>query len=49
MIVLGAALDWAAGLGAARIWALEDCRHVSGAFELLLLVHGERASGSRQG
>src|SRR3954463_14799362 len=25
-----AALDWAAGLGDDRIWALEDCRHVSG-------------------
>src|SRR3954451_24509555 len=37
-----AALDWAAGLGAERIWALEDCRHVSGAFERFLLVHGER-------
>src|SRR4051794_27447332 len=37
-----AALDWAAGLGAERIWALEDCRHVSGAFERFLLVRGER-------
>src|SRR4051812_5472786 len=37
-----AALDWAAGLGAERTWALEDCRHVSGAFERFLLVHGER-------
>src|SRR4051812_1435376 len=37
-----AALDWAAGLGAERIWALEDCRGVSGAFEWFLLVHGER-------
>ena len=37
-----AALDWARGLGAERIWALEDCRHVSGAFERFLLVHGER-------
>src|SRR3954469_1204489 len=26
-----AALGWARGLGAERVWALEDCRHVSGA------------------
>src|SRR5215204_6885242 len=37
-----AALDCARGLGAERVWALEDCRHVSGAFERFLLVHGER-------
>jgi transposase len=37
-----AALDWARGLGAERVWALEDCRHVSGAFERFLLVNGER-------
>jgi transposase len=37
-----AVLDWARGLGADRVWALEDCRHVSGAFERFLLVHGER-------
>ncbi len=36
------ALAWAAGLGDDRLWALEDCRHVSGAFERFLLVHGER-------
>ena len=36
------ALDWARGLGDERVWALEDCRHVSGAFERFLLVHGER-------
>src|SRR3954464_898177 len=28
-----AALAWASGLGEDRVWALEDCRHVSGAFE----------------
>jgi transposase len=33
---------WARGLGAERVWALEDCRHVSGGFERFLLVHGER-------
>ena len=37
-----AALGWARGLGAERVWALEDCRQVSGAFERFLLVHGER-------
>ena len=37
-----AALDWARDLGAERVWALEDCRHVSGAFERFLLVSGER-------
>ena len=37
-----AALDWARGLDADRVWALEDCRHVSGAFERFLLVRGER-------
>jgi transposase len=37
-----AALDWASGVGDDRIWALEDCRHVSGAFERFLLVCGER-------
>jgi transposase len=36
------ALDWARGIGDERLWALEDCRHVSGAFERFLLVHGER-------
>jgi transposase len=37
-----AALTWARGLGAERVWALEDCRHVSGAFERFLLTRGER-------
>jgi transposase len=37
-----AALDWAGGLGDDRVWALEDCRHVSGAFERFLLLRGER-------
>jgi hypothetical protein len=36
------ALDWARGIGDERLWALEDCRHVSGACERFLLVHGER-------
>jgi transposase len=37
-----AALDWARGLGAERVWALEDCRHVSGTFERFLVARGER-------
>jgi transposase len=37
-----AALEWAGGLGDDRVWALEDCRHVSGAFERFLLLRGER-------
>src|SRR3954468_24884427 len=37
-----AALDWARALADERVWALEDCRHVSGAFERFLLVRGER-------
>src|SRR3954462_11385462 len=37
-----AALAWARGVGGERVWALEDCRHVSGAFERFLLKRGER-------
>jgi len=29
----GALLAWARGLGSERVWALEDCRHVSGSLE----------------
>jgi transposase len=36
------ALAWARGLGAERVWALEDCRHVSGSFERFLMARGER-------
>jgi transposase len=35
-------LGWARGLDAERVWALEDCRHVSGALELFLLRRGEQ-------
>jgi transposase len=35
-------LGWARGLDAERVWALEDCRHVSGALERFLLRRGER-------
>src|SRR4051795_7787124 len=37
-----ALLKWARGLDEGRVWALEDCRHVSGAFERFLIAHGER-------
>jgi transposase len=33
---------WARELGADRVWAIEDCRHVSGALERFLLARGER-------
>jgi transposase len=35
-------LAWARDIDAERIWALEDCRHVSGSFERFLLASGER-------
>jgi transposase len=36
-------LVWARGLDDAdRVWAIEDCRHVSGALERFLLARGER-------
>jgi transposase len=35
-------LRWARGLGSERVWALEDCRHVSGSFERFLISRGER-------
>jgi transposase len=37
-----AALGWARGLGEERVWAIEDCRHVSGSFERFLIELGER-------
>ena len=37
------ALVWARGLDDPdRVWAIEDCRHVSGAFERFLVARGER-------
>ena len=35
-------LLWARGLDGERVWAIEDCRHVSGALERFLLRRGER-------
>src|SRR4051794_7108193 len=36
-----ALLVWARRHGNERVWAIEDCRHVSGALERFLLAHGE--------
>jgi transposase len=33
---------WARGLDGERVWALEDCRQVSGALERFLIARGER-------
>jgi transposase len=38
----GKLLRWARALDAERMWAIEDCRHVSGAFERFLIARGER-------
>src|SRR3954452_14272985 len=35
-------LIWARGLDVERVWAIEDCRHVSGALERFLLKRGEQ-------
>jgi transposase len=35
-------LDWGRCLDEERIWALEDCRHVSGSLERFLVAAGER-------
>src|SRR3954464_1689479 len=37
-----ALLRWARGLDDERVWALEDCRHVSGGLERFLIGRGER-------
>jgi transposase len=38
----GQLLSWARALGSERLWALEDCRHVSLGLERFLLARGER-------
>ena len=35
-------LGWARALDAERVWAIEDCRHVSGSLERFLIARGER-------
>ena len=42
-------LIWARGLDGERVWALEDCRHVSGALERFLIARGERVVRGRRG
>jgi transposase len=37
-----ALLRWARDLDGERVWALEDCRHVSGGLERFLIARGER-------
>jgi transposase len=37
-----AAVRWARGLDPERVWAIEDCRHVSGRLEQALVAAGER-------
>jgi hypothetical protein len=37
-------LQWARALGGERVWALEDCRHVSGSLERFLIARGERVA-----
>ena len=38
---------WARGHGGERVWAIEDCRHVSGALERFLLARGEARRARR--
>jgi transposase len=38
----GQLLEWARGVHPERVWAIEDCRHVSGRLERFLLGRGER-------
>jgi hypothetical protein len=38
----GRLLEWARLLDGERVWAIEDCRHVSGGLERFLVAHGER-------
>ena len=38
----GDLLLWARAIDGERVWAIEDCRHVSGALERFLLARGER-------
>lgn len=35
-------LAWGRGLDEERVWAIEDCRHVSGSFERFLIASGEQ-------
>jgi transposase len=39
------AVRWARGLDHERVWAIEDCRHVSRRLEQALIAAGERVVG----
>ncbi len=39
---LGVVLSWARELEEERVWAIEDCRHVTGRLERFLIARGER-------
>jgi hypothetical protein len=41
-----ALLRWTRGLDGERVWALEDCRHVSGSLERFLIERGELTEAS---
>ncbi len=41
-------LHWGRSLDCERIWALEDCRHVSGSFERFLMAKESRSSACRR-
>jgi transposase len=41
-------LAWAGGLGNDRLWALEDCRHVTGALERRCLPPAKSSCGCRR-
>jgi hypothetical protein len=40
-------LRWARALDRERVWALEDCRHVSGAFERFLIARRRAGRAGR--
>lgn len=42
-----ALLRWARALDGERVWALEDCRHVSGSLERFLMSAASGCCGSR--
>ena len=44
----GVLLRWARELDDERVWALEDCRHVSGSLERFLIERGERVLRCRR-
>jgi len=45
----GEVVAWARAFGEERLWALEDCRHVTRGLERTLLEAGERLVRCRRG